>query len=130
MSTQRILLLSYIVLGVLVALVLGHLISGLPSSVSAFSFLHKSYFDVDNFWSGAIGFILGGAITIFCWVDARVKTPATQVVEELQRVTWPTFAETRAAAFAVIVATLICAALLGVFDSVWGALTSRIYSAP
>jgi preprotein translocase SecE subunit len=130
MSTQRVLLLSYIVLGLLIALVLGHSVSSLPTSVTAFNFLHRDVFGQESFWSYVIGFVLGVAVTLFCWTDRRVKEPATQVVEELQRVTWPSMAETRSAALAVIVATLICSALLGVFDSAWSAVTTRIYAAP
>ena len=136
MTTQRILLLSYIVLGLLVSMAIGHLISASLGSIGVLSpyLSHSSfgvkYFNSEDFWSLFIGVIIGGAATIWCWVDPRVKVPAIQVVEELQRVTWPTFHETRSATFAVIVASLICAAILGLFDYGWGAVTSHIYAAP
>ena len=45
----------------------------------------------------------------------------------MTRVTWPTAAETRAATYAVIVATLVCAVMLGFFDYGWGMLTETVY---
>jgi preprotein translocase subunit SecE len=129
MSTQRILLLSYLVLGVLVSLVFQDIFLNL-GNFSALDFLHTEVAKTPGFWSYVLGFALGGGIGIFCWRDPRVKEPATQVVEELQRVTWPTFAETRAATWAVIVATLVCAVLLGLFDYGWGAVTAQIYAGP
>ncbi len=128
MTTQRILLLSYLILGVLLALVLEHLLSGSLGGIGALSFLNRTVFDTERLWSKVGGFVLAGGIAAYCWRDPRVKAPATQVVEEMQRVTWPTLAETRAATYAVIIATLVCAAMLGLFDYGWGALTERIYT--
>lgn len=127
MSTQRILLLSYIILGFLVALVLQHLALERLADVRGFTFLRPTYFGVEMFWADTIAYAAAIGIALFCWFDPRVKGPATQVIEELQRVTWPTFAETRTAAVAVVVATAICAVLLGAFDYTWGSVTKRIY---
>lgn len=99
-------------------------------SFGPLEFLRHEVAKTPGFWSYVVGFAIGGGIGLFCWRDPRVKEPATQVVEELQRVTWPTFAETRAATIAVIVATLVCAALLGLFDYGWHAVTARIYAGP
>ena len=128
MSTQRILLLAYIVLGTLVGLALQHLFGGPVSNIHALNFLSGTVFGVDLFWGGAVGFVLAGALAVFCWFDPRVKVPATQVVEELQRVTWPSFAETKSSTIAVLVTSIICALLLGMFDYGWGAVTKAIYS--
>jgi preprotein translocase subunit SecE len=128
MTTQRILLLSYIVLGTLVALALQHLFGGPIANIHGLSFFSRTVANTDMFWALIAGFLVAGGLAAFCWVDPRVKVPATQVVEELQRVTWPTFAETRTAVIAVVVATAVCAVLLGAFDYGWGAVTKAIYS--
>jgi preprotein translocase subunit SecE len=128
MTTQRIMLLSYIVLGVLVALVFQHLLGGPLASVRGFDFLGRSVLGTDMFWALMIGGVFALGIAVFCWVDPRVKGPATQVVEELQRVTWPTMAETRASTIAVIAASIVCALLLGFFDYGWGYVTQAIYA--
>jgi preprotein translocase SecE subunit len=128
MTTQRILLLSYLVTGVLVAFILQHLFGGPVAGIRGLSFLSRSVFETQMFWALVLGSAISIGVGLFCWFDPRVRVPATQVIEELQRVTWPTFAETRAATVAVIVATAICAVLLGLFDYGWGAVTKAIYS--
>ena len=49
-----------------------------------------------------------------------------EIAAELRKVTWPSLAETRAATIAVIVASLIAAVLLGLFDVFWQFLTDKI----
>jgi preprotein translocase subunit SecE len=129
MSPQRILLLSYIVLGLLLALTLENLLGGLFSSVAFLGFLNHTLFGSEN-WSYAtvLGWGLGLAAALWCWRDPRVKTPATEVVDELTRVSWPSLPETRAATWAVIVTTLVFAVILGAFDFGWSALTSVVYA--
>ena len=51
-----------------------------------------------------------------------------EVRQELSKVTWPSWNETKLATIVVIVTTLIIALVLGVLDLVWGALSSLIYS--
>ena len=41
--------------------------------------------------------------------------------------TWPSLRETRAATVAVIVASVVAAVILGVFDIVWSWLSAKIY---
>jgi preprotein translocase subunit SecE len=128
MSTQRILLLAFIVLGVLLGLTLENLLGSL-SGVGFLDFLRSSLFGLEGWtYATVLGYALAAAIGLFCWRDPRVKEPATQVVEEMTRVTWPTAAETRAATYAVIVATLVCAVMLGFFDYGWGMLTETVYT--
>lgn len=127
MSTQRILLLTYIVLGLILALVLEQAVAAL-GGFGALAFLNRSLFGLEG-WSYAtlIAFGVMAGVGIFCWRDERVHGPAVQVVQELQRVTWPTLAETRTATYAVIVASFVCAILLGLFDYGWGMITQQVY---
>lgn len=128
MSTQRLLLLSYLVLGVILALVLEQAIVAL-GGFSALAFLNRSLFGLEG-WNIAtiVAFAIALGVGVFCWRDPRVKGPATEVVEELQRVSWPTLAETRTATYAVIVASFVCAILLGLFDYGWGMVTQSVYA--
>lgn len=129
MSTQRILLLSYLVLGTLVGITLENLLGGMFSGVTALGFLNHSLFGLEGWnYATVLGYGIALALGLYCWRAPKVKEPATQVVEEMSRVTWPTLAETRAATYAVIIATLVCAAMLGLFDYGWGMLTETVYS--
>ena len=128
MSTQRKLLLSFLILGVLLGLTLEHLLERLGAGVSFLSFLGRPFFGLEG-WTAStlIGYGLALATGLYCWRAPRVRQPAEEVVEELERVTWPTLGETRAATWAVIIATLVCAVILGLFDYGWGHLTQVVY---
>src|SRR5574337_420245 len=52
------------------------------------------------------------------WRTPRVNTAALEAAAELKKVTWPSLRETRAATLAVIAATFVAAAILGLFDYV------------
>ena len=131
MSTQRKLLLSFLVLGFLLALTLEHLLERLGASVGVLGFLGRPFLGIEG-WSYAplLGYAIAVATGLFCWRDARVREPANEVVEELGRVTWPTMEETRAATGAVIIASLVCAVILGLFDYGWGLITHSVYGGP
>ena len=77
--------------------------------------------------SSLIGFVAAGLLAVALWNLSRTRNLAMQVAEELRRVTWPSFRETRAATVAVIVASTIAAMILGVFDFVWSWLSQRVY---
>ncbi|MFO0580989.1 MAG: preprotein translocase subunit SecE [Anaeromyxobacter sp.] len=77
--------------------------------------------------STLVGFGVAVAAAVVCWKVEKIRTLALQVAEELRRVTWPSFRETRAATVAVIVASAIAAVVLGIFDFVWSWLSAQIY---
>ena len=68
--------------------------------------------------------LVGAAVA---WRTPRVRTASLEVAGELKKVTWPSLRETRAATVAVIAATFVAAAILGLFDYVWAWLSARIY---
>ena len=73
------------------------------------------------------GFGAAAASAVVAWRTPRVRTASLEVAAELKKVTWPSLRETRAATLAVIAATFVAAAILGLFDYVWAWLSARIY---
>ena len=75
-----------------------------------------------------VGLAVAGGLVIWLKRDERVSTFSMEVGNELSKVTWPTWAETKLSTIVVIVTTIIIALILGTFDYVWAALTSLIYN--
>jgi preprotein translocase subunit SecE len=76
--------------------------------------------------SDVIGFVVAAATGIVLWRIPRVHQVSMEVALELQRVSWPSMRETRAATIAVIIASFVAAAILGIFDSLWGYLSNLL----
>lgn len=60
--------------------------------------------------------------------NEKVNTLAHEIANELSKVTWPTWPETRSSTVVVIIVTLICALGFAFFDFIWSNLTGLIYS--
>ena len=93
-----------------------------------------SYTRVNDFavlgdWSLStiVGFGIAAIAAVVVWRIPRTQTVSLEVALELQRVTWPSLRETRAATWAVIVASVVASVILGVFDMVWSWLSAKIY---
>jgi preprotein translocase subunit SecE len=74
-----------------------------------------------------LGFALAAAAAVVVWRTPKTQTVSLEIASELKKVTWPTLRETRAATLAVVIATFVAAVILGLFDYVWAAISSRIY---
>lgn len=74
------------------------------------------------------GFLVAVGLVLWMRRDERVTTFSMEVGNELAKVTWPTWAETKLSTIVVIITTIIIAIILGTFDYVWAALTSLIYN--
>lgn len=68
--------------------------------------------------SGLIGFALALATFFVAWQNARVQEVGQEIAGELKKVTWPTWAEIKAATVAVVVFSVVAAVVLWVFDFV------------
>jgi preprotein translocase subunit SecE len=77
--------------------------------------------------STIIGFGIAAVAAVVVWRIPRTQTVSLEVALELQRVTWPSMRETRAATIAVIVASTVAAVVLGLFDMVWSWLSAKVY---
>ncbi len=88
-----------------------------------------SYFvrNPNEFVINGIAAALALTTGIILYRNERVHGLATDVMTELQKVTWPTRKETQTATVVVIVTVLIAAAILGLFDMAWSSATKLIY---
>jgi len=95
----------------------------------ALSYARVNDFVVFGDWplSTVVGFGLAAVGAVVVWRIPRTQTLSLEVALELQRVTWPSLRETRAATVAVIVASAVAALILGVFDMAWSWLSAKIY---
>ena len=120
---KRIVAIAYVV----AALALGVFLEKVIELV--LSYARVNDFAVIGDWSlsTVLGFGLAAAAAVVVWRIPRTQTVSLEVALELQRVTWPSLRETRAATVAVIVASAVAAVILGVFDMVWSWLSAKIY---
>ncbi|MDP2341329.1 MAG: preprotein translocase subunit SecE [Deltaproteobacteria bacterium] len=74
----------------------------------------------DNFpLSALLGTVIGLGAGAICFAMARTKTLIGEVIDELNKVNWPAFAETRVNTIVVIVTSVVAAVILGSFDIVF-----------
>ena len=125
MSVARYVNLSFVAVGLLAYLVLSELFS----------------FVLEMFGTGAnmaligvnfrLGDLLGMAVAVgmalYMKRSEKISTYAMEVGNELSKVTWPTWKETKLSTIVVIIVTLIIAMILGLLDVAWGALSNLIY---
>jgi preprotein translocase subunit SecE len=112
---------------VLAAIAVGVFLERVLAAVFAYSRVNDVALFAGWSLSTVVGFAVAGIAGLVIWRIPKTQTTSLEVALELQRVTWPSLKETRAATVAVIVASAIAAAVLGVFDFVWSWLSSQIY---
>ncbi len=120
---KRIVGIAYVV----AALALGVFLEKVVELVLAYGRVND--FAVVGDWSlsTVLGFGLAAAAAVVVWRIPRTQTVSLEVALELQRVTWPSLRETKAATWAVIIASVTASLILGVFDMVWSWLSAKIY---
>ncbi len=78
----------------------------------------------DNFpLSALIGAVIGLGVAAALFNMQRTHTLAGEVVDELNKVAWPTSAETRMNTMVVIVTSVVASLILGVFDITFSQLS-------
>jgi len=125
MTNQRIVQIALVVLGILTGLFLEHVLLAAFGSWNVTQPLTRPLWN-DWTWCSFIGLAIAGAAALYIWVTPKTHDVSLDIVAELRKVSWPSLPETRAATVAVIVASLIAAALLGMFDVLWQFLTDKI----
>ena len=81
----------------------------------------------DEFYITVFAGIVALIVGVYLYRRESTYDLANEVAVELQKVTWPTAKEVRAATIVVIIMTIISASILGFFDFVWSKVTEVIY---
>ena len=77
--------------------------------------------------SNLIAIFFGAGLAVFLWFNKEINRLGLEIASELRNVTWPTWPETRVSTIVVVVTTLVVSLILGLFDAIWGAVTTVIY---
>jgi preprotein translocase subunit SecE len=120
---KRIVAIAYVI----AALALGVFLEKVIELVLSYSRVNDVSVFGDWSLSTVLGFGVAAVAALIVWRIPRTQTGSLEVALELQRVTWPSMRETRAATVAVIVASFVASLILGVFDMAWSWLSGKIY---
>ena len=72
------------------------------------------------------GFFLSVVLVLFFWKNKNVYNWGIYIAQELKKVTWPSWSDTKTATKTVIVVTIIIACILATFDYTFQRLTGLI----
>jgi preprotein translocase subunit SecE len=125
MTNTRLVAIGYVVLGIAAGMFLEHLLLAGFGAWGPTQPLTRPLAG-DWTWCSVIGLALAGVAGAWLWLTPKTHDVSLEIAAELRKVSWPSFPETRAATVAVIVASLIAAVLLGLFDVFWQFLTDKI----
>jgi preprotein translocase subunit SecE len=125
MTNTRMAAIGYVVLAIAAGLFLEHVLLAAFGAFGPTQPLTRPLWS-EWTWCSFIGLGLMGATAAYLWVNPKTNQVSMEIVGELRKVSWPSFAETRAATIAVIVASMIAAVLLGLFDVFWQFVTDKI----
>ena len=127
MTNTRLIAVGYVVLGIATALFLEHVLVLVFGAFGPTQPLTRPLIgDWEWTWTTVISYALCAGVAIWLWKNAKTHEVSMEIASELRKVSWPSFAETRAATIAVIIASIISAVLLGLFDVLWQFLTDKI----
>jgi preprotein translocase subunit SecE len=115
MDPTRLVLISFLVFALVLALFLDHVLELLWARVGL---SNKEIVDGLG-WrvTTLVGVVLAFGGAAFAWMTPKTKGLAHEVANELMRVTWPSWEETRVSTMAVVVASVIAAAVLFGIDT-------------
>lgn len=74
--------------------------------------------------SGAIGVL----VAVYYWRKPEAKQYATEVAEELSKVTWPSRKEVTNSTTVVVLTTVFATVFFALMDRFWGFVTDKIYT--
>lgn len=111
-------LVSYVILGEFIAWGLDFFGAGVNSALIGVNFR----------MADLLSLLVSLGLVIYLRRDEKIYTFAMEVGNELSKVTWPTFKETKLATVVVVIVTLIISIILAAFDYLWSAISSLVYN--
>lgn len=126
MSVTRSVNLSFVACGLLLWLVSSDFYAFALGLFGAFA--NQPLIGVGFLLSDLLGLMTGIGAAVALRRHPKINTTAHEIANELSKVTWPTWNETRSSTVVVIIVTLICALGFAFFDFIWSNLTGLIYS--
>lgn len=115
MDPRRLVVVSYLVMGLVLTLFLGRMMELL--------FVQLSVANTEII-SGAgikladlIGFAVTAGLAGWAWTNPKAKSLSLEVATELMKVTWPSWEDVRVSTIAVVVASLVASLLLFGMDT-------------
>jgi len=123
MGVVRYVNMSFIAMGIIAYVILGELMGWVLRMAGSASNpeLLGERFRLAN----VIGFALALGLVLF--LKKKYNKLAMEIGNELSRVTWPSWTETKKLTVVVIIVTIILAIILGIFDYAWSQLSSLVY---
>ena len=73
-----------------------------------------------------VGAVVALALLFWTWRHRRIRPMINEVGDELSKVVWPTWDDTKSNTVITVIVTVIIAIILKVFDFVFGWLTDRM----
>ncbi|MFH1812071.1 MAG: preprotein translocase subunit SecE [Pseudomonadota bacterium] len=124
-SIGSIVAISFITAGMLLWVVLD---KGLTSLWALLGWINAPMIGATFTTTTLIALAIAVVATGVTWRHPTVNGLSREVVQELKKVSWPNWLETRASTQVVIAFSFILAAILGVFDYVFAALSDGLFS--
>jgi preprotein translocase subunit SecE len=115
MDPKRLVVIFFLIAGIIFALFLEH-VCGLIWARAGLS--DPVIIDgVDWQVSTLVGFLLAAGLVVGAYAYPKTHALSLEVASELMKVTWPSWAETKASTVAVIIASVVAAVLLFCIDT-------------
>ena len=114
----------------LVGLVLAYVVHLSATSIFTLARINNAPLLGDNFpLSALVGVVIGLGAAAVTFNMQRTNTLASEVIEELYKVAWPTSQETRMNTAVVIITSVVASLILGVFDITFSQLSTLLQDA-
>jgi preprotein translocase subunit SecE len=126
MNLQRFVNIAYVLAGLAAWVICGQLFGAIFDLFSRD--FDQPIIGTEFLRSDLLGLICGVAAGVALKMNRAVNTWALEVANELKKVTWPSWEETRLSTVVVIITSIVMAIILGVFDMIWALVSTAIYS--